>query len=268
MIVWRAASSAIALIALGFASPALAVEDDEMWPVLKEMLFESRPIADGTGVIALDAPYRAYDAGIVPIVIRALIPQDAARYIRTVHLIIDDNPAPVAAVFHFEPEAGDASIETRVRVNEYTNVRAVAETSDGALYMASAYVKAAGGCSAPAAKDHELAMARLGKMKLKPMTPFEPGELNRAQLLISHPNYTGMQIDQLTRNWIPPDYVSSIEVSLDGEPLLTVEGDIAISENPAITFGFVPEEAGTLSVSARDTEGRHFQSDWPIGPSS
>lgn len=265
---WRLALPVFSALALGLASLALANDDDERWPALREMLFEGRPIADGAGVIALDAPYRAYDAGIVPIGVHALIPQDEARYIKTVHLIIDDNPAPVAAVFHFRPEAGDASIETRVRINEYTNVRAVAETSDGALYMTSAYVKAAGGCAAPASKDHELAMARLGKMKLKPMTGFEPATLQRAQLLISHPNYTGMQIDQLTRNWIPPDYLNAIEISLDGEPLLTVEGDISLSEDPAITFSFVAERAGSLQVRASDTEGREFEGDWPFGPNS
>ena len=53
-----------------------------------------------------------------------------------------------------------------MRIAEYTNVRAIAETSDGQLYMASRFVKASGGCSAPALKDHEQAMARLGQMKI------------------------------------------------------------------------------------------------------
>ena len=52
----------------------------------------------------------------------------------------------------------------------------MAETSDGQLYVVERFVKAAGGCSAPALKDKEVAMARLGKMQLKPMTPFAPGE--------------------------------------------------------------------------------------------
>lgn len=264
---WRALSTVL-VATFVLTSPALAIDDEEMWPELREMLFDDRPISEGSAVIALDAPERAHDPGIVPIGIRALIPQHERHYIRTVHLIIDDNPAPVAAVFHFEPEAGEASVETRVRVNEYSHVRAIAETSDGALHMTSAYVKAAGGCAAPATKDHELAMARLGKMKLKPMTPFEPGELNRVRVLLSHPNYTGMQIDQLTRNWIPPEYVDSIEVRLDDRPLLTVEGDISLSEDPAITFSFVPEAAGSLRVSASDTEGRRFEASWPVGPSS
>ena len=45
------------------------------------------------------------------------------------------------------------AISTRVRVNSYTNVHAVAELSDGKLYVVKTYVKASGGCSAPAVKD-------------------------------------------------------------------------------------------------------------------
>ena len=64
----------------------------------------------------------------------------------------------------------------------------MAETSDGELYVVERFIKAAGGCSAPGLKDKEVAMARLGQMKLKPMTAASsPGELNEVQLLISHP---------------------------------------------------------------------------------
>jgi sulfur-oxidizing protein SoxY len=45
----------------------------------------------------------------VPLTIKALIPQGADRYVKTVHLVIDQNPAPVAGVFRFSPESGDAT---------------------------------------------------------------------------------------------------------------------------------------------------------------
>ncbi len=70
-------------------------------------------------------------------------------------------------------------------------------------------------------------------MKLKQR---EDGEDNALQLLISHPNYSGLQIDQLTRHWIPSDYVSDINITLDGEPVMSFNGGISISENPAFTF--------------------------------
>jgi sulfur-oxidizing protein SoxY len=248
--------------------PATAEEPSEAWPDLREWLFADREIQDGAGVIALSAPYRAHDAAIVPLEIVALIPQTPERYIRTVHLVIDQNPAPVAGVFHLTPQSGSATVATRVRINEYTHVRAIAETSEGALYMASRFVKASGGCSAPALKDHEQAIARLGQMKVKAMTPFRPGEPNQIQVLISHPNYSGMQMDPLTRNWIPPHYVRDIEVSYDDQTVLRVEGDISLSENPSIHFSLVPERPGELSVRVRDSEEQEFSTSLQLGRSA
>ncbi len=262
----RAAFLALAIAFLLALSvlPAVADEDDP-WPDIRAHLFEDREIADGAGVIRLQAPVRAEDAAVVPVKISADIPQTDDRYIEKIHLLIDKNPAPIAGVFHMTPESGVATIATRVRVNEYTNVRAIAEMNDGALYMATRFVKASGGCSAPALKDHEIAMSRMGKMKVKKITPFTPGEPNQVQLMISHPNYSGLQIDQVSRNWVPPHFVEKIDVVYGGQTVMSVEGDISLSENPTVRFSFVPEEAGELSVRAVDTEGTVFTTATPIG---
>jgi sulfur-oxidizing protein SoxY len=134
--------------------------------------------------------------------------------------------------------------------------------------MASRFVKAAGGCSAPALKDHEQAMARLGKIKIKPLSPFRPGEPNQVQVLISHPNYSGMQMDPLTRNWIPPHYVRKIEVAYGDRTVMLVEGDISLSENPSIHFSLVPDEPGELTVRALDSEDQKFSASLPLGRSA
>lgn len=257
-----AASAMVAML----ATPALAEEGP--WPSIREALFPGRALEDGSGVLALEAPKRAQDAAVVPITIRALAPQSPERWVKALHLIIDNNPAPVAGVFHLFPESGKATISTRVRVDSYTSLHAVAETSDGKLYVVEQFIKASGGCSAPALKDKEAAMARLGKMQLKPMTPFAPGAVNEAQLLVSHPNYTGLQIDQITRNWIPPDYVRSIKVRYGDKPVLEVEGDISLSEDPAVTFSFLPTAPATMAVEVLDSKGRRFEQNWPVGPSS
>ena len=88
----------IGLFAAAFMAGPAAGAEDEAWPDLKEALFGDRPIAAGEGVVRLEAPYRAYDAAIVPITMVAEVPQTPERYIRSVTLIIDNNPAPVAAV--------------------------------------------------------------------------------------------------------------------------------------------------------------------------
>ena len=204
----------------------------------------------------------------MPVSIRGLKPQAGDERIESLHLVIDKNPSPVAAIVRYGKIVGNAGFSTRVRVNEYTNVRAIARTADGRLRMVARYVKAAGGCSAPGMKDKAAVMARLGKMKLKEVAPFAPGEVGTAQLLVSHPNYTGLQMDQLTRNWIPPDYVDRIAIRLDGEPLLDLETDISISEDPAFTFNYEAEGAKRLAIAVHDTEGREFKSDWPLGSAS
>jgi sulfur-oxidizing protein SoxY len=226
-------------------------------------LFAARPIGDGVGIIELDAPYRAEDAAVVPIAVRAKAPGEG-RLIERLHLIIDNNPSPVASVIHFAGGRPSASISTRVRVDEYTHMRAIAETSDGALYMTTRYVKAAGGCSAPAGKDQAAAMARLGRMKLVLPERVAFGESLTAQILISHPNNSGLQFDQITGFYVPANYLQTIEVAYNGAPVLHIDSDISLSENPSIQFTFAPHGPGTLTVRAVDTEKREFTSTWPI----
>ncbi len=75
------------------------------------------------------------------------LPANDPSRVKKVTLVIDSNPAPVAAVFEFGPKAGVATIETRVRVNQNTLVHAVAETIGGKYYVSESFVAAAGGCS-------------------------------------------------------------------------------------------------------------------------
>ena len=51
--------------------------------------------------------------------------------------------------FNFHSKVGNPSFTTRIRVDKYTYVRAIAEKNDGEKFMVSNFVKAAGGCSAP-----------------------------------------------------------------------------------------------------------------------
>ncbi len=246
------------------ATPVVADEDDARWLDLKAFLYADREIQDGSDVIDLDAPYRAHDAAIVPIVITAKIAQTPERYIRRISLLIDNNPSPMAGVFELTPRSGNATIATRVRINEYTNVRAIAETNDGELYMTTRFVKASGGCSAPSMKDQDAAMARLGKMKLRQLGAISFNEPNRAQLLIRHPNSTGMQMDQVTRHYIPAHFVRDIVVRYDDQTILTIEGDISMSEGPSMHFYFVPDGPGELAVEVTDTENNRFARSWPV----
>ena len=202
----------------------------------------------------------------MPIALKTRLPQRPERYIQRVYLIIDKNPSPLAAVFHFSPEAGRADLETRVRIEEYTHIRAVAELSDGRLYATTRYIKASGGCSAPASKDPAAALARLGKMKFRMDAPVALHQPNLVQLMISHPNHSGLAMDQLTRLYTPAHYVRQVTVTYAGKPVLTAEVDFSISENPNFRFYFVPRESGELKAEVVDSKDLRFETSVLIRP--
>src|SRR6267154_5720783 len=146
--------AALGSVTLGSRSaPAATPDAYDPWPGLVQDIFNNRPMNDGTEVIGIEMPYRAEDAAVVPVTLRTKLALTDERRLVSITLVIDQNPAPMAAKFELGKDARVSEISTRVRVNNYTDVHAVAELSDGKLYMTKTYVKASGGCSAPAAKN-------------------------------------------------------------------------------------------------------------------
>jgi sulfur-oxidizing protein SoxY len=156
------------------------------------------------------------------------------------------------------------SLSTRVRVDSYTNIHAVAELSDGQLYVAQRFVKAAGGCSAPAAKPEADAVPP-GTMRFRQFPPASgaAADWGEAQLLIRHPNYSGMQMDQVTRLYVPAQFVKSVRIWQGQDLLLSIEGGISLSENPSFRFDYRSNGAGTFSAEMEDSDGRSFRQEWP-----
>jgi sulfur-oxidizing protein SoxY len=246
-------------------APAAGPEPYDPWPGLVQDIFKNRPINDGADVIGIEMPYRAEDAAIVPVTLRTKLAPSDSRRIRTITLVIDQNPAPMAAKFELGPDANVTEISTRVRVNNYTDVHAVAELSDGQLYMTKTYVKASGGCSAPAAKNAEEAKARIGKMRYRQFA--RPGEgpasgAREAQIMIGHPSNSGLQMDQVTQLYVPAFFINELRLWQDDSPVLSMEGGISISEDPNIRFTYVSTGAKRFRAEARDTEGHVYRNEW------
>lgn len=241
-----------------FNSSVAAENPDAVWlGGLKKVFFADRPIQDGKGVIELDAPVRAEDGAVVPVQITAGFPQTNEHYIKTISLVIDQNPSPMAGKFHFSPKSGKADLALRIRVNAYSPVRVIAETNNGELYMASRFVKATGGCSAPVGTDLDAARKRLGKIRMKTRGEsfFEPVQ---TQLAVSHPNLTGLQKDQVSLLFVPSHFIRKIDVKFEGEQIFSAETDISVSENPNFKFYFVPEKAGQMIAEIEDSQGMRF----------
>ncbi|BDA86335.1 quinoprotein dehydrogenase-associated SoxYZ-like carrier [Aureimonas sp. SA4125] len=268
---------AFALLTAGTASAVSASPDtapspeeiagqaESSWPGLVTDVFDDRPMQDGTGVITLEAPARATDPAIVPVKLTL----DPAKNIRKVTLVIDENPSPVAATFTIGAKSGLTELETRVRVNAYTDIHAVAEAADGTLYMVKRFVKAAGGCAAPAAKDAVAAAKTIGQMRLKRFGAQEGSDGARqvAQLMVRHPNNSGLQKDQVTLLYIPAHFITDIRVESAGEEIFSMTGGISISEDPNFRFAYAGKGDEEFHAKATDTEGAVFEKEFAPGSS-
>ena len=242
---------------------AQAPPAEDPWPALARQIFDDRPVADAGAVLAIEAPYRAEDAAVVPVSIRSQLPPGDSGTIHKITLVIDQNPSPLAATFTLGPDSGIRSLSTRIRVDSYTDIHAVAEMTDGALQATTRFVKAAGGCSAPAAKQDADAIP-LGTMRFRQFPPSPGSALREAQLLIRHPNYSGMQMDQLTRLYVPAHFVSLVHIWQGDDLLLSAETGISISENPEFRFDYRPNGGSQFRAEVHDSEGAVFTQAWPL----
>ena len=257
--------SGVLAAVLTFAAihPAFADDEDAQeraarWKQLQESIFPHREVLDSGGIITVEAPPRALDAALVPVELHMSSP------VKGVYLVIDDNPAPMAAHFVFGPKADPRDLKLRVRVNAYTNIHAIAETADGKLHAATQFVKAAGGCSAPAGSDDAAALADMGRMKLRLLGDFNADKPMQAQLMIRHPNFNGMQMNQVTRFYTPARFIRTIDATYEGAQVFHMEADISLATDPVITFGFIPHEKGQMKVTAQDSSNTTFDHSFEV----
>jgi sulfur-oxidizing protein SoxY len=254
----RALLASVAVAATLTLSP-VANAEEENWPSLRQSAFGDRAITDD-GMVALDAPQTAEDAALVPITVR--VPPSVSQGLKSLTLFIDKNPDPLVAKINFGPAAGkggERSFSTRVRIDNFSYVRAVLETEDGNLHIANKFVAAAGGCAAMQAKDPDSEAVDLGKTLVKSFPPaLNANPIWSGQVMIKHPNSNGMQLNINTAEFIPARFVKDVTVKRDGELVFQMESTFSISTNPNFRFTFGKGASNNLDVAITDTDGTVF----------
>ena len=252
-------AAAAALLAASAAWAGTAWED------ISSELYAGRDLLDGSDVIAIDAPYRTPDDTRTDLAARIAAP--AGKTVARVSVILDENPMPVSAVFDLSRPLPRFAFGITMRVNGATPLHVVAETTDGALYVAETFVKTSGtgACAAPPGTDPELALATLGDMKIGFDAAGGTGDLmgridalrtddRRVDIDVSHPSHSGMQMDQISLLFIPMRYVERLEIDLDGADFADLTGSISLSENPSVSLS-IPADTRSVDVTMTDTDG-------------
>lgn len=259
---WAAVVAGMLVAGWAGSAPEVAAREDDgkIWEKLRQEHFGDRPIHEGEAqdVVGLKAPGRAEDPALVPITFRDRTGAD--RRITRLWMVIDNNPRPMAATFRFGPAAPSATLSTRIRINSYTHVRAIAETADGELHMAKRYVKASGGCAAPISKEEE--DPNLGKMRLRVRGGDSDVVGRQAHLMIKHPQVTGLQMNQITRLYPEPHFIDWMEVSHGGQRVMEAELTFTLSKNPSLRFYLQPDgQDRPLKVRVKDNQDNRFSTE-------
>ena len=196
--------------------------------------------------IDIQAPYRALDPAGVEVSLR-----DSGvgiQHYTKLTLIIDENPTPCCATFEFydiEPH-----IITNVRVNAYTHLTLVSENNYGSIRYNKQFIKAAGGCSAPPTNISDKPFGTINLLQSNGWT----------KIKIWHPNYSGMQFNQLTRAEIPAEYIENVKMWVDGVMVWEYSGTIGIAQD---VFFMMPINTNNKNVyiEAVDNLGNIFKYD-------
>lgn len=253
----RRAAALLAALLMPWGA-ALALGDAQTpssgaWQYLQPQFYAGRDIglAD-EAYMSLEAPANTPDPAATPLTLR--FGDAALGHIKQIRVIIDNNPSPVAATFDLASGARVAEIGMRLRIDRFTSVRAIAESTDGRLEMRSSWVNASGGCSAPPSAT---TAGTVGDIR------FRPSPDSKSMLVsIRHPNYSGFQIDPRSGEPIESHYVAHIRFSTDGHTLLDADTGISLSENPTLRIASDQPLAAPVTVDVVDSRNGHFNATW------
>ena len=228
------------LLLLLFTTTLFAETSNDIWPYLQQSMFGDREIVEANiKELEITGPSRASSGSQVPVTITV----NTDRFVK-IYLLIDNNPFQKAAVFDLSKATQTTSINTRIRMEIDSYVRAVAETADGKLFMSKVAIRASGGCSGYMdVHDPELTKD-LGKVLYKKKN-------NEHVTMIKHPMFTGLQRDLDSGGYIPEWTVKTITWQDGDQVILTATTYISISQDPYTKFNYV----GNVSIHVVDTKG-------------
>jgi sulfur-oxidizing protein SoxY len=101
-------------------------------------------------------------------------------------------------------------------------------------------------------------------LRLQGVPDGAPDAAQAADLLIRHPNFNGMQMDQVTHLYTPARYINRIDIAYNGRRVIHMDTDISLASDPAIGFGFKPDGPGTMTVEVADTAHAVWHQDFPV----
>ncbi len=126
-------TAAIIVLPLGSASAT----PEAMAEAIRKVVGDS---AVTEGRVTLDLPPLIENGNTVPLVVSVQSPMTVVDHVKAIHVFNEKNPQPNVFSARLSHRSGRASIGTRIKLGDSQKIVAIAETSDGRFWSASADV--------------------------------------------------------------------------------------------------------------------------------
>jgi sulfur-oxidizing protein SoxY len=203
----------------------------------------------------------------VPIAIEMAHPMEPDHLITRVTVVNERDPVPLKGTFELTPASGLAHVAFQARIDEGTSEVAVtAECSLHGAFTTVATVRVAdgaGGCSDPtprAAVTSDILPPRLRLPGVVRTGRVRPDEVLEAQLLMRHPNRTGLaRRDGRFVAEAEPFHLREMEISYREVRVSRFLFTAALSDDPLIGFRVRAGQGGRLRAVLSNSRGERFE---------
>lgn len=128
----------LALLALPASTQAVLADVDDLAQAMTEALGAGYTLNEGR--VKVRVPELAENGNVVPLRIQVESPMTAADHVKTVFVFSEKNPIANVARFHLGPRAGQAKVQTNIRLASTQHITVVARMSGGELWSTTAKV--------------------------------------------------------------------------------------------------------------------------------
>lgn len=235
-----------AVLALWCGLALGAAGDDPLqspqWTDLKQRYLGAAKVVFDARVV-VSGPKLAEDSMNVPVSVKIQGLPDVRRVV----VIADLNP--IVKVLEFSSKGASPALHFRMKLQQGSPVRAMAETADGVWHVGGIWIEATGGgCTAPSVGRSAANWTEtLGQVQSR---IWQGEQQSRVKLNIMHPMDTGLAPG------IPAFYIERLSLrDASGREWMSLDTFEPVSENPVFSFDFAGSPPPGLTLVGRDNNG-------------
>jgi len=133
-----AIAGGLALAVLPAATQTVLADADDLAAAMTEALGRDYKLNEGR--VKVRVPELAENGNVVPLRIQVESPMTSADHVKTIFVFSEKNPIANVARFHLGPRAGQARVQTNIRLAATQHITVVARMSGGELWSTTAKV--------------------------------------------------------------------------------------------------------------------------------